>query len=284
MLIDTHVHTSFSDGLYEPSDVIERAASRGICLLSITDHDCVDAYPEAIRLADKAGIKAIPGVEMTTKYEEGFSCVHVVGLGIEINGEAKGLLRKVAEAREKADRAFLENLNVYLESMHPGWEPVSSIKPGVFQSVLANARRQGIGLSEKELLGIFMKPELWVPIEYEATLEDAVSFIKEWGGVPVLAHPFDFGNDAGILLKRFIAAGGKAVELCKYRYKVRDERLGGLSMRGRLNREREMNEWTARQALRHGLRLTMASDYHGSEEMGMDPAEYGVDASWLLEL
>jgi predicted metal-dependent phosphoesterase TrpH len=284
MLIDTHVHTSFSDGLYGPAHVVSEARSRGIGLLSITDHDCVDAYPEAVRLADSVGIRVVPGVEMTTKYEEGFSCVHIVGLGIDINSDVRRVLRRVADARDDSDRRFLESLNRHFEAKYPGWEPTTSIKPGVFQSMMANARRQGIMISEKELMGVFMKPELWVPIEYEVTLEEAVSYIKEWGGVPVLAHPFDFGNDAGLLLKKFIAAGGEAVELCKYRYKVRDERLGGLSMRGRLDKEREMNEWTASQARRHGLRLTMASDYHGQEEMGMDPAEYGIDASWLYSL
>lgn len=284
MLIDTHVHTNYSDGLYAAEQVVVIASSSGIGLLSITDHDCVDAYPDVARLAEGMGIKMVHGVEMTTKYEQGFSCVHVVGLGIDINSDVRRVLRRVADARDDSDRRFLENLNRHFEAKYPGWEPTVGIKPSVFQSMMANARRQGIMISEKELMGIFMDSKLWVPIEYEVTMEEAVSYIKGWGGVPVLAHPFDFGNDASLLLKRFLVAGGEAIELCKYRYKVRNESLGGLSMRELLDKERKMNEWTARQAKKHGLRLTMASDYHGSGEMGMDPSEYGVDVTWLYDL
>jgi len=46
-----------------------------------------------------------------------------------------------------------------------------------------------------------------------------------------------------------------------------------------------VNEWTVAAARKHGLRLTMASDHHdGHRAMGMDPAEYGIDVSWLLDM
>lgn len=285
MLIDTHVHTSHSDGLHMPAQVVSDAVSSGVSLLSITDHDCVDAYPEALRLANSAGIKLIPGVEITTRNEQGCNCVHIVGLGIRTDNDVRQVLGRSLKARDDSDRGFLKNLNEYFSRKYPGWEPTQGIKPSVFQNTMANAKRQGIRISEKEVMDIILNPSLWVPIDYEITLDEAVAFIKDWGGVPVLAHPFDFSNDVHVVLDRFLAAGGEAVELCKYRYKARSDVLDGLSTPQLLKKEREMNEWTVAAARRHGLMLTMASDHHDMRRaMGMDPAEYGIDVSWLFEM
>jgi hypothetical protein len=282
MLIDTHVHTDHSDGLHSVSQVISGAFSDGIGLMSITDHDCVDAYPAAIGLAKNNGIKIIPGVELTTKNEQGCNCVHIVGLGIRTDSDVRKALQKVVKAHDESEEGFLENLNGYFEAKYPGWEPTVGIKPSVFHNTLANAKSQGIVISEKEMMDVILNPSLWVPIEYEITLDEAVSRIKEWGGVPVLAHPFDFSNDVSVVFKRFLAAGGEAVELCKYRYKARSGVLDGLSIRQLLSKEREMNEWTIGQAKKYGLKLTMASDHHDDNRaMGMDPADYGIDVSWL---
>lgn len=285
MIIDTHVHTSHSDGLHSPVQVIADAASAGVGLLSITDHDRVDAYPAAFDLSKSHGIRMVPGVELTTKDEQGCSCIHIVGLGIKIDHGVRRVLDKITKARDASDLAFLENLNRYFGARHPGWKLTRGIKPSVFHNTLTNARRQGIAITEKELMDVFLDPSLWTPIEYEVTVDEAVSLIKRWGGVPVLAHPFDFSNDVSLVLKRFLAAGGEAIELCKYRYKVRSDVLDGLSAPQLLKKEREMNEWTVLQAKKHGLKLTMASDHHDEHRpMGMDPSEYGIDVSWLEEL
>src|SRR5271157_6323098 len=98
MLIDTHVHTKYSDGLHVPAEVVADASSAHIGLLSITDHDCVDAYPEAVRLAKSHGIRIVPGVELTTKNEQGCNCIHIVGLGIRIDDSVRQVLNRVVRA------------------------------------------------------------------------------------------------------------------------------------------------------------------------------------------
>lgn len=285
MRIDTHIHTGHSDGLHTPARVMADAASGGIGLLSITDHDCVDAYPAAVELAKSRGIRIVPGVELTTKNERGCNCIHVVGLGIATHSGVRAVLSKITDARDRSERGFLENMNRYFSGRYPGWTPTEGLRPSVFQNTIANAARQGIAITEKEMMDVILNPALWVPIDFELTLDEAVSSIKAWGGVPVLAHPFDFSNDVNVVLERFLAAGGEAVELCKYRYKARSAVLSTLSARELLAKEREMNEWTVGRAKKHGLKLTMASDYHDERRaLGMDPAEYGIDVSWLKEL
>lgn len=284
-LIDTHVHTNLSDGLEDVSFVVEEAYRSGISLLSITDHDCVRAYPGALKIAASMGIDMVPGVEITTKSEDGFKCVHIVGLGIETGAAVSSILDNYLDARYRSELGFLENVNRYFAERYPKWEPTEEIKPSTFWAMLNNARRQGIDMTEKEMMDVILNEELWVPIDFEIPLEEAVSYIKEWGGVPVLAHPFDFSNDVNVVWKRFLEAGGEGVEVCKYRYKSRTGVLAGLDETDLLRKERELNLWTIARAKKDGLKLTMASDHHDkSRSMGMMPEEYGIDIKWIDDL
>ncbi|HMK46990.1 MAG TPA: PHP domain-containing protein [Methanocella sp.] len=285
MMIDTHVHTSLSDGLESLETVVSLAAEGGIGLISVTDHDRVLAYPEATRLGEACGVRVVPGVEMSTMDEPGFSIMHIVGLGIGTGREVSSVLEQIVRAQEESNRGFMENMNVFMARRYPGWQPVTSIYPSVFVNTIESAKTIGLNITEKEMMDVILNKDLWVPISLELTVDQVVEHIKRWGGVPVLAHPFDFSNDAAFLLKRFLKAGGEAIELCKYRYKVRSNALSGLSPDDLIKREREMNLWTIGQARKHGLKLTMASDHHDDRRaMGMDPAEYGIDVQWLFEL
>ena len=285
MLIDTHVHTDCSDGTERPADVVRLAAEGGIGLLSITDHDRMTAYPDVIEAGRRSGVRVVPGVELTTKDEQGCTCVHVVGLGVRPGPEARHMLERLVEAQEEANVVFLENVNDFLAKKYPSWQRMTGTKPSIFVRAMQTAVACGIRVTEKEMIDVILNQDLWGPQTFELTLGEAVAYVKDWGGVPVLAHPFDFSNDAGLVLERFIAAGGEAVELCKYRYKVRSQALSELGPDRLVAAEREMNRWTVAQAVRHGLKLTMASDHHdGRRPMGMDPADYGIDVGWLYDL
>jgi predicted metal-dependent phosphoesterase TrpH len=63
---DLHVHTNYSDGVASPLEVLEKAKVAGMTGIAIADHDNMDAYPEAKKIAKKLGIILIPSVEITT--------------------------------------------------------------------------------------------------------------------------------------------------------------------------------------------------------------------------
>ena len=69
MKIDLHIHSNCSDGQMTLKEIFEEAVKKGIGLISITDHDTVAAYPEAIELGMKVGIEVIPSIELTTHFE-----------------------------------------------------------------------------------------------------------------------------------------------------------------------------------------------------------------------
>ena len=74
---DFHIHSTFSDGGLSPSEIVHLAKQREVDIISITDHNNTDGVDEAIEEGMKVGIRVIPGVELSTKYNE---CrVHILG-------------------------------------------------------------------------------------------------------------------------------------------------------------------------------------------------------------
>ena len=63
--IDLHCHSTISDGQLSPTQVVERAAMRGVKTLALTDHDDIAGLDEARRVADEKNINFINGVEIS---------------------------------------------------------------------------------------------------------------------------------------------------------------------------------------------------------------------------
>lgn len=295
MKIDTHVHTTCSDGRKTAEEVIELASSLGIRLLAITDHDTLDAYPGAFAVAERWQINLVPGVELSTKDEDGHKEVHVLGLKVEAENRPLRLeLAKLADARIGARRQLLDNVNAYLAQKYDGWKPVQFDdvrrrvpgnivgKPHLAAALLENGKMSGIPLKEEELFSIFRTPGIQTKKAYELTMEACIGLIKHAGGVPALAHPCEYEHP-GKVMEKFVRLGGEATEICKYRYKTKIRAITMLEPDDRIAAERRMNKETLRLASKYGLKLTASSDYHGKiGEPGIDTDEYGIDVSWLL--
>jgi 3',5'-nucleoside bisphosphate phosphatase len=296
MKIDTHVHTTCSDGRKTAAEVIELASSLGVRLLAITDHDTLDAYPGAFALAERWQVDLVPGVELSTKDEDGYKEVHVLGLKVDAtDGQLRLELAKLADARIGARRQMLDNVNAYLTQKYPGWEPVlfedvrrrvpGNIvgKPHLAAALLESGKKSGIPLKEEELFGIFRTPGIQTKKAYELTMEACIDLIKHAGGVPALAHPCEYGHP-GKVMEKFARLGGEATEICKYRYKLKMPAISALGIGDRIAAERRMDEATIALARKYGLKITASSDYHGKiGEPGMETDDFGIDVSWLLK-
>lgn len=68
--VDLHIHSSISsDGDFPPSELLRMAKEKGLRAISISDHDTVGAYPEALEWSSRLGVELIPSVELTTLFE-----------------------------------------------------------------------------------------------------------------------------------------------------------------------------------------------------------------------
>ena len=68
-MIDLHVHTTHSDGVFTPFDVVRYAKEKGLIAIAITDHDCISGIYEAQEVGNKLGIEVISDKEFSTNYE-----------------------------------------------------------------------------------------------------------------------------------------------------------------------------------------------------------------------
>ena len=218
MKVDLHAHSNASDGALSPAQVVELAASCGVELFSLTDHDTVRGLEEAQQAADRFGMRFVPGVEMSVLW--GGCTVHVVGLGVRYRDG--GLARdfsgvgpaRLARGREIAAR--LTELGF----------------PGAFEGALRFCRQpDSLGrahfarwlLLKGYVSGMQEAFELYLgegcPAYVNApwpSLEEGVSLIRSYGAIAVLAHPGRYrlnGRSLGELALAFKASGGQAIEV-----------------------------------------------------------------------
>ncbi len=78
---DLHMHTNYSDGKLSPRQLIDEAKKSGLSIISITDHDNVNAIGEAVSYGKENGVQVIPGVEISTDLGE--TEVHILGYFID---------------------------------------------------------------------------------------------------------------------------------------------------------------------------------------------------------
>jgi predicted metal-dependent phosphoesterase TrpH len=79
---DMHCHSTVSDGLLPPAELVRRAKGNGVELLALTDHDELGGLAEARATADEIGLRFVDGVEVSISWGDD-QTVHIVGLGID---------------------------------------------------------------------------------------------------------------------------------------------------------------------------------------------------------
>ncbi len=84
MRADLHLHTTASDGVLSPAEVVRRAAQKGVQVIAITDHDTVAGLEEATRAGAIYGVAVIPGIEISAGSD---SQIHILGYGVDPKGK-----------------------------------------------------------------------------------------------------------------------------------------------------------------------------------------------------
>lgn len=257
---DLQSHSRHSDGELVPAEVVRAAASSGVELLALTDHDTVDGVAEAASAAQRAGIGLVPAVEISAVDEAGPD-LHVLGYLIDDRDptlrERLGRYREDRERRTQAMVAALRELGFELdeeplERRVRAGKPIG--RPHIAKAVVAHpanaARLDEEGLTEPEaFLGAYLvRGRPGFTARRLPTVAQAIEAIHDAGGVAVWAHPFwDISEPAEVLaaIERFQAEGLDGVE-CFY-----------------LTHTREQTRLLAQRCAEAGLLSTGSSDFHG---------------------
>lgn len=247
---DLHSHTQASDGMNRPSENVQLAFERGLGALAITDHDTVAGVEEALQAGERLDTVVVPGVEISTM--AGGTDIHVLGYYVDHRDalflERLAELRRTREKRNESIIDKLQELGIELtmkeviEGLGRPLEPDESIgRPHIADALVL----KGYALHLRDAFDRYLAQgaAAYVP-QPQIHPKEACEWIREAGGVPVLAHPGLYGDDA--LVREVIEASAfKGIEVYHSDHGVQDE-ARYLAM-----------------AKEYGFIVTAGSDYHG---------------------
>ncbi|WP_234192828.1 3',5'-nucleoside bisphosphate phosphatase [Pseudacidovorax intermedius] len=215
---DLHCHSVVSDGTLTPEALAARAAANGVQLWALTDHDEVGGLERAAEAARANGLRFLTGVEISVTFCN--ETVHIVGLGFDAADAAvrQGLYDtrngRGPRAREIADQLARVGIKGAYEGALRFVGNPELISRTHFARFLVE---QGHCRDTSEVFRKYLtegKPG-YVPHRW-ASLGDAIRWIRDAGGVAVIAHPGRYkftANEEYALFTEFKGHGGQAVEV-----------------------------------------------------------------------
>jgi 3',5'-nucleoside bisphosphate phosphatase len=269
---DLHCHSTCSDGLLSPTDVVRRAAARGVDVLALTDHDELAGLAEAREAARDIGIGFVPGSELSVTWRD--TTLHVVGLGVDSDNEAlaDGLdnVRRGRDVRARRIGDALADAGIP-DAFEGALTYVTSarlVSRTHFARFLIEA---GHARDMKDVFRRYLsKGNPGYVAHAWPTLDEAVTWIHGAGGRAVIAHPGRYKIDRGArreLFAEFRDLGGDAIEI--------------ISPSHDAAQYREFAEL----ARTFGLRGSCGTDFHGEGESHVDfgdlpPLPLRVEPVW----
>ncbi len=210
---DLHMHTFFSDGSDAPESVVEEACHAGLSVISITDHDTMAAVQAAQAAALERGIEVVPGIELSTEVQG--KDIHI--LGYFVNMENSVLAQKLEEfrvTRFSRIAAMIENLkkqgvdNLSFEDIKAESKSDALGRPHLAAALV----QKGWAANTWQAFDKFIGDQCpaYVP-KYQQTPKEAISLIRQAGGVAVLAHPMVTNRDE--LIASFVDHGLGGIEV-----------------------------------------------------------------------
>lgn len=262
MSIDLHTHSTYSDGVLTPAALVRRAASRGVSLLALTDHDETGGLEEAEQAAFEVNILLVPGVEISVAWNG--HTLHLLGLDIDPHAPelADGLASIRHSRGERAVRIAAQLDAVGVPGSLPGAARHAGNSAAIGRSHFArflveqkhvrntsDAFRRYLGAGRCGYV-----PPSW------PELAQAIDWIHCAGGQAVLAHPDRYRLAPRVmqsLFEVFGQSGGDGIEI---------------SSDGRFKASAQI-----RPARQFGFALSSGSDFHA-------PGKYVADLGDVTEI
>jgi predicted metal-dependent phosphoesterase TrpH len=248
-LIDLHMHTTASDGRLAPGELVVRAVTAGLTTISVTDHDTVAAIAETTAIAATAGIRVVPGIEITAVEDN--RDVHVLGYFFDPASERLAAFlvqqreRRITRVREIAARLAAANMFIDVDRLlkKAAERPGSSVgRPQIAREMV----RGGHVASVQEAFELWLaagRPGFVPRIGPDTAA--VVETIHQAGGLASFAHPGVTKRDD--LIAPLAERGLDAIEV--------------------YHSDHTQEDTTAyrRLAARLGLLVTGGSDFHGED-------------------
>lgn len=254
MSIDLHIHSNFSDGTMTPTELVALARNKKLSAIALTDHDTMAGVEEALLAGEEMGVEIVPGIEISVTYAQ--VEYHILGYWADPRHSllAAALVRLQGARADRNDK-ILEKLKALGVMVTPEELQVVSQQGQTGRPHIARILVQrGVVRTMSQAFDQFLKKgEAAYVSRFTYSAAEAVTLIREAGGLAVLAHPAQ--NDPELIrlptvLVDLVPVGLDGVELYypTHSHKVK-------------KRMRTLAE-------QYDLLLTGGSDYHGEVRPG----------------
>lgn len=257
MNCDFHCHSTVSDGLLSPEQLVRRAAENGVDRIALTDHDDISGLAVARETATALGLGFVNGVEISIEWEG--TPVHIVGLAFDADssliieglGKVRGG-RTERALRMSADLARVGILDAYEGALRFAENPALISRAHFARHLAASGVCSGV----HAVFDSYLVPGKPGYVDHRwASLAEAVRWVTLSGGIAIVAHPARY-KVSGAALRRmfgeFRDCGGRAIEVASGSHSP------------------EQVAHFARVAKEFGFLGSRGSDFHGPEESWVD--------------
>jgi predicted metal-dependent phosphoesterase TrpH len=250
MKADLHMHTTDSDGVKTKEELFELAKVAKMDLISFTDHDVCKNVEVSLTLAKEYGIDFIPGIELSTVYDN--SPVHVLGFFRDEsykNEEMMSYYKWIKDNREMRTHTMISNLKEFFD-IEITYEEVKGYarsviaRPHIAKAIHHNYPEYSFDYIFEEFIGDHSKA--YVP-STRLSVKEGIELLRRNNCVVILAHP--------TLLKSSIKEA------------VLSHDFDGLEAKYYRNQKDE-EEVFRELVLRRGMIVSAGSDFHGIENDG----------------
>lgn len=256
---DLHMHTTASDGVLSPRELVDFAAARGVTLMAVTDHDTI-AGADSLR-GETLPIPVLTGVEMSMTDMKG---LHLLGYGVTDAQELRATVKALADKRVTRAERMVERLNAMGIALD-----CASLRAKYHGSLgRAHMAREMVEMGYvRHVTAAFDKylgedKPAYIPNE-GLSMAEAIALLRRNGFVPVLAHPAELEQKPTVLrmlIEAWQAQGLMGVEV----YHPSQQKHGFAALDAAVRRM--------------GLLVTGGSDYHTNDNRHGQPG--GMAAYW----
>ena len=255
---DLHCHSTVSDGLLAPADIVARAAGNGVDLLALTDHDEIGGLDEAMAAAVASGLRLVTGTEISVSWGDD-QTVHIVGLNFDhCHPDLVAGLARVRGGRDaRAGRMAAELAKVGIDGAYEGALKYAGNPALISRSHFARyIVERGFAPDVKTVFDHWLAKDKPGYVSHPwAELYEAIGWIVGAGGTAVIAHPGRYrltGAERRQLYAAFKDLGGAGIEVVSGSHGADEVReFAGI-------------------AREFGFLASRASDFHGPGESWTD--------------
>jgi predicted metal-dependent phosphoesterase TrpH len=255
--VDLHIHSTASDGVLSPSEIVRYAKAKGLQAIAITDHDTIEGCKGGLAEGERIGFEVIPGIEISAEHFPG--TMHILGFFLDIHHPfLNERLKFLQKARAERNPKIVEKLNEL--GIDITFEEVLRASGGGqvgrphFANVLLEKKYVR---SFQEAFDRFLKKGAPAYVDkFRFTSKESLHLISEAKGVAVLAHPKTLGMNGYSELEKLIL-------------QLVGEGLMGIEVYYPEHSAAETAQFKTI-AERYGLLSTGGTDYHGMEKNQLD--------------